>query len=128
MHRVHDLGLAEKLFILVGVGPLRSAKIAEWMRANVPGVHMPDEIVNCLKGAAKPAAEGKKLCVEIIQQVREIRGVRGVHVMAYRQEELVAEIIDEAGLLPRIDERDLGRGELAPQDSTLSYLHEVGLG
>jgi methylenetetrahydrofolate reductase (NADPH) len=71
------------------------------MRTHVPGVWIPDEIVNRLKGAQKQAAEGKKLCVEIIQQVREIPGVAGVHVMAYRQEELVVEIIEEAGLLPR---------------------------
>ena len=101
MAKVRDLGLDKKVFILVGVGPLRSAKTAEWMRTHVPGVWIPDEIVNRLKGAQKQAAEGKKLCVEIIQQVREIPGVAGVHVMAYRQEELVAEIIEEAGLLPR---------------------------
>ncbi len=107
MARVRDLGLDEKLYILVGVGPLRSAKAAEWMRQHVPGVHIPDEIITRLKGAAKQAVEGKQLCVEIIQQVREIPGVHGVHVMAYRQEELVAEIIHEAGLLPRVTERDL---------------------
>lgn len=107
MQRVRDLGLDEKLYILVGVGPLRSAKAAEWMRSNVPGVEIPEEIIARLKGAANQAAEGKNLCVEIIQQVREIPGVRGVHVMAYRQEELVAEIIQDAGLLPRVTERDL---------------------
>jgi methylenetetrahydrofolate reductase (NADPH) len=106
MARVRDLGLHEKLFILVGVGPLRSAKIAEWMRANVPGVHIPDGVVNRLKGAQKQIAEGRKLCIEIIQQVRDIPGVSGVHVMAYRQEELVAEIIEEAGLLPRHARRE----------------------
>ena len=90
MQRVRDLGLHEKLFILVGVGPLRSAKIADWMRGNVPGVHIPDEVVERLKGAKKQALEGKKLAVEIIQQVRAIPGVAGIHVMAYRQEELVA--------------------------------------
>jgi methylenetetrahydrofolate reductase (NADPH) len=107
MQRVRDLGLDEKLYILVGVGPLRSAKVAEWMRTNVPGVYIPDDIITRLKGAEKQAREGKKLCIEIIQQVREMPGVRGVHVMAYRQEELVAEIIEDAGLLPRVTERDL---------------------
>lgn len=109
MGRVHELGLDEKLYILVGVGPLRSANAAEWMRTNIPGVSIPDEIIRRLKGAEKQAREGKKLCIELIQQVREIPGVRGVHVMAYRQEELVAEIIDEAGLLPRVTEKDLVR-------------------
>lgn len=107
MQRVRDLGLDEKLYILVGVGPLRSAKVAEWMRANVPGVFIPDEVVERLRGAQKQTLEGKNLCIEIMQQVREMPGVSGVHVMAYRQEELVAEIIEDAGLLPRVTERDL---------------------
>jgi methylenetetrahydrofolate reductase (NADPH) len=103
MRSVRDLGLHEQVFILIGVGPLRSAKAALWMRNNVPGVIIPDEIITRLKGApkGKQKVEGKKICVEIIQQVREIEGVCGVHLMAYRQEELVAEIIEEAGLLPR---------------------------
>ena len=103
MATVCDLGLNDLVHILVGVGPLRSAKAAEWMRTFVPGVVIPDKVVERLKGAGKgkQQAEGKKICVEIIEQVREIDGVCGVHVMAYRQEELVAEIIEEAGLLPR---------------------------
>ncbi len=105
MARVRDLGLHEKVFILIGVGPLRSAKVAEWMRTHVPGVVIPDEVIQRLKSGQKD--EGKRLCVEIIQQVREINGVSGVHVMAYRQEELVAEIIEEAGLLPRRWQREV---------------------
>jgi methylenetetrahydrofolate reductase (NADPH) len=103
MARVRDLGLHEKVFILVGVGPLRSEKTAEFMRTKVPGVHIPDAIVERLRKTPKEQKreEGKRICIEIIQQVREIEGVSGVHVMAYRQEELVAEIIEEAGLLPR---------------------------
>jgi methylenetetrahydrofolate reductase (NADPH) len=103
MQGVRDLGVHERVFILVGVGPLRSAKAAEWMRSNVPGVVIPDEIVRRLNGVPPKAQreEGKRICVEIIQELREIDGVCGVHVMAYRQEELVAEIIHSAGLLPR---------------------------
>ena len=103
MARVRDLGLHEKAFILVGVGPLRSEKAAEYMRTQVPGVVIPDAIVDRLRKTPKQdkRAEGKRICIEIVQQVREIEGVAGVHVMAYRQEELVAEIIEEAGLLPR---------------------------
>lgn len=107
MRRVVDLGLAEKLYILVGVGPLRSAHAAEWMRTNVPGVYIPDEIIARLNRSENPKREGKNLCIELIQQAREIPGVKGVHVMAYRQEEVVAEIIDDAGLLPRVTEKDL---------------------
>jgi methylenetetrahydrofolate reductase (NADPH) len=103
MKRVCDLGLDKKVFILPGVGPLRSERAAEFMRTKVPGVFIPDEIVERLRKTpkAQKRVEGKRICVEIIQQVREIEGVAGVHVMAYRQEELVAEIIEEAGLLPR---------------------------
>ena len=103
MQKVCDLGLNEKVFILVGVGPLRSDRAAEFMRKNVPGVFIPDEIVGRLRQVPKKKRRsvGKQICVEIIQQVREIKGVAGVHVMAYRQEELVAEIVEDAGLLPR---------------------------
>jgi len=99
MARVTDLGLLDRVFILVGVGPLRSAKAALWMRTHVPGVHIPDPIVRRMAGAANPAQEGRKLCVELIQEIREIRGVAGVHVMAYRQEEAVAEVIVDSGVL-----------------------------
>ena len=103
MTAIRDLGLDKRVFILVGVGPLRSAKAGKWIRNNVPGVVIPDYIIRRLETLPqdKQREEGKRICVEIIQQLREISGVSGVHVMAYRQEELVAEIIEEAGLLPR---------------------------
>ncbi len=103
MQQVCEMGLHERAFILVGVGPLRSAKAAEWMRSHVPGVVIPDGVIKRLKGAPpeRQREEGKRICIEIIQEIKTINGVSGVHVMAYRQEELVAEIIQEAGLLPR---------------------------
>jgi methylenetetrahydrofolate reductase (NADPH) len=111
MSAMRDLGLHERAYILVGVGPLRSAKAAEWMRSHVPGVVIPDAVIQRLKGVPpdRQREEGKRICIEIIQQVREVEGVSGVHVMAYRQEELVAEIIEEAGLLPRRFISDLGQ-------------------
>jgi methylenetetrahydrofolate reductase (NADPH) len=103
MRAVRDLGLHERAFILVGVGPLRSARSADWMRTHVPGVVIPEELIRRM--AARPEArqleEGKQICLEIITQVREIEGVRGVHVMAYHDVELATEIIAKAGLLPR---------------------------
>lgn len=103
MQQVRDMGLDERVFILVGVGPLRSERAAEFMRTRVPGVVIPDAIVERLRKTpkSKKREEGKQICIEIIQQVKEIKGVAGVHVMAYKQEELVAEIIQEAGLLAR---------------------------
>ena len=99
MQGVRDKGLDEKVFIIVGVGPLASARAASWIRENVPGVHIPDSIINRLKGAEKQKMEGKKICIELMQKIREIKGVHGVHVMAYRQEESVAEIVDASGVL-----------------------------
>ncbi len=111
MRQVRDLGLHRQVYILVGVGPLRSVTAAEFMRTRVPGVYIPDEIVERLRKTPKgqQRAEGKQICVEIIQQVQEIEGVSGIHLMAYRQEELVAEIIQEAGLLPRTHPADQRR-------------------
>ncbi|MGD2144428.1 MAG: methylenetetrahydrofolate reductase [Anaerolineae bacterium] len=102
MQRVRDNGLHERAFVLVGVGPLRSEKAAEYMRTKVPGIWIPDEIVDRMAKTpqARKRGEGIQICVEIIQQIREIEGVHGVHVMAFRQEEAVAEIIERAGLLP----------------------------
>lgn len=99
MTKVRDMGLDQQCFFLVGVGPLPSARTARWMRANVPGVHVPDSVIARLEGAENQRAEGKRLCIDIIQEVREIPGVSGIHLMAYRQEELVAEIVHDSGVL-----------------------------
>src|SRR5579864_9447458 len=99
MTQVQDLGLLGKVFILVGVGPLRSAKTAEWMRTHVPGLHIPDAVVERLRGATDAAREGRELCIDLIHEIRSISGVSGIHLMAYRQEESVAEIIDRSGVL-----------------------------
>lgn len=103
MAQVRDMGLHEKVYILVGVGPLRSAKGAMWMRNNVPGVWIPDEIIDRLKKTPKQQqkAEGIRICEEIIEQVREIEGVSGIHLMAYRMEEVVPDILRNVGLYPR---------------------------
>ncbi len=99
MAKCRDLGLLEQVFILPGVGPMPSARTADWIRKNVPGVHIPDDIIKRLEGAKEPKKEGQKICVELIQQVREIEGVNGVHIMAYRQEEFVGEMVTAAGVL-----------------------------
>ena len=111
MNTVRSMGLHKRAYILVGVGPLRSAKAAEWMRSRVPGVVIPDEIIRRLSGVPsdQQRLEGKRICIEMIERVREVEGVSGVHVMAYRQEELVAEIIEESGLLPRRWISELGQ-------------------
>ena len=103
MREVRELELHDQVYYLVGVGPLRSDKAAEYMRTRVPGVHIPDAIVERLRKTPRDRQreEGKRICVEIIRQVRDIPGVAGVHIMAYKQQDLVQEIVEEAGLLPR---------------------------
>ncbi len=104
MARVCDLGLDKRAYILAGVGPLKSPRAAEFMRTRVPGVVIPDAIIERLEKTPRERwrEEGMQICVEIIQQLHEIEGVAGVHVMAYRQEQVVAEIIHHAGLFPRL--------------------------
>lgn len=114
MEEVRQLGLHEKVYILVGVGPLKGPGMARYMRDFVPGISMPDHIIDRMSKAAagipkeeKAArrdawrAEGIQVCIELIQQVREIEGVAGVHVMAIEWEEAVESIVKGAGLLPR---------------------------
>jgi methylenetetrahydrofolate reductase (NADPH) len=99
MQSVRDMGLQDKVFMIIGVGPLASARTAEWMRSNVPGVHIPDSVVDRLRGAQNPRAEGVQLCIDLIQEIREIEGVSGVHIMAYRQEHTVPDIVTRSGIL-----------------------------
>ncbi len=112
MRRVVDLGVHQQVHILAGVGPLKTPGAAKYMRDQVPGMDVPDEIVERMEAAgrgiddkkAKAAAlreEGIKICVELIQQMREIEGVAGVHIMAIEWEEAVHPIVERAGLLPR---------------------------
>jgi len=101
MKRIGDLGLHEKVYILAGVGPIRSLGAARYMASKVPGMDVPDEIVDRMKKTPKEkrAEEGIKVCIEIIQQVREIPGVRGAHIMAIEWEDAIPEIVEKAGLL-----------------------------
>jgi methylenetetrahydrofolate reductase (NADPH) len=103
MADVRDMNLHREVFILVGVGPLRSAKSAMWMQENVPGVYIPEFVIQRMSKTplSKQSDEGMKICIELIQQIREIEGIAGIHVMAYRQEDRVTELILKSGLLPR---------------------------
>ena len=122
MQQMEDLGLLGKAFFLIGVGPLRTAKAAEWMRTHVPGIHIPDSVVKRMAGAEKPAQEGRQICIDLIQEIRDIKGVSGVHVMAYRQEDSVADIIQKSGVLqgrvPWFPERDQQQQPPAKETTT----------
>lgn len=99
LQAIKDLGLSNKVFLLVGVGPMASARAAEYIRANVPGVRIPDHIIDRLKGATDQKAEGVKICVELIEEIKALDGVHGVHIMGYRMEHFVPEIVDRSGVL-----------------------------
>jgi methylenetetrahydrofolate reductase (NADPH) len=101
MKMVCELGLDKKVHILAGVIPIRSVGMARYMRDYVSGVSVPDEIVTRLEKAEKAKDEGVKIILEIIEQVKEIPGVHGIHIMAVGWEEIVPEIVRQAGLMPR---------------------------
>ena len=101
MQMVRDQGLDQKVFILAGIIPLKSAGAARYMRDEVAGVGMPDAVVKRMEGAKDAIEEGIKITMEIIQQVKEMPGVRGIHIMAVNWEEIVPRIVQEAGLMPR---------------------------
>ncbi len=122
MEKVRALGLHEQTYILAGVGPLKSPGMARYMKNNVPGLLVPDALIDRMTAAGAPWAdkskdeltkedkqarsaawrnEGIAICVELIQHIRQIEGVAGVHIMAIEWEEAVRPIADGAGLLPR---------------------------
>jgi len=103
MKQARDRGLHEKVYILAGVTPFKSAGMAKYMKNRVPGMDVPDEVVKRMSGVAKEKQpeEGIDICVESIQRLKEIDGVRGFHVMAIEWEEKVSEIVERSGLYPR---------------------------
>ena len=103
MKLIRERGLHEKVFILAGVTPLKSVGMAKYMKNRVPGMDVPDEIVKRMSGVAKEKQpeEGIKICVEAIQRLKQVEGVKGFHVMAIEWEERVPEIVERSGLYPR---------------------------
>ncbi|MGD2162712.1 MAG: methylenetetrahydrofolate reductase [Anaerolineales bacterium] len=122
MTKVRELGLHEQIFILAGVGPLKSPGMARYMKNNVPGLLVPDEIIERMTAAGEPWAhidkkdltkedkaarskawkqEGIQICIELIKELKQIEGVAGVHIMAIEWEQAVGPIVEGAGLYPR---------------------------
>ena len=122
MEKVRKLGLHEQTYILAGVGPLKSPGMANYMKNNVPGILIPDDMIKRMtqagatwagkskdeltkedKKARSQAwrAEGIHICIELVQQLQDIEGVAGVHIMAIEWEEAVKPIVEGAGLYPR---------------------------
>ena len=85
-----------KVLLIIGVVPLRSAKSAQWMKEKLFGTIIPDAFVARMDKAADPVAEGRRICIEVIEQMADIRGVSGVHVMAPNNDAAVPEVIAAA--------------------------------
>jgi methylenetetrahydrofolate reductase (NADPH) len=122
MEKVRALGAHRQVYILAGVGPLKSPAMARYMKKDVPGILVPDEVIERMERAGAPWAgkkadelskedkkarseawkkEGVQICIELIQALRQIEGVAGVHIMAIEWEEAVKPIVEGAGLFPR---------------------------
>ena len=124
MEKVRELGLHEQTYILAGIGPLKSPGMARYMRDQVPGLDVPntwvDRMTSATKGIDKEDKkarreawrhEGIKIAIELIQQLQQIEGVAGVHIMAIEWEEAVKPIVDGAGLHPRPEPAPLSTSE-----------------
>jgi len=101
--QANEMGLTEKVYILAGVTPMKSLGMARYMKNNVPGMDVPDELIKRLQGVekGKVAEEGIKIACEQIEEFKEMKGVAGVHLMAIEWEHRVPEIAERAGVLPR---------------------------
>jgi 5,10-methylenetetrahydrofolate reductase len=101
MEECRDRGLLDRTHVMGGIVPLKSAGAAKYMQKMVAGIYVPDEIVSRMKAAEKGKAEGRKIALELIEQLKTVQGNHGVHIMAIMWEKLVPSLVEEAGLLPR---------------------------
>ena len=96
MKIMEENGILEKTFFIIGLGPFASAKSAKWMNENLFGVDVPEQIIKRLEEAKDQKKESKKICLELIEEFRVIKGVNGIHLMGHNKEEVIAEIIKES--------------------------------
>ena len=96
MKVLDDVGILEKTFFIIGLGPFTSAKSAKWMNDNLFGVNVPEKIIKRLEQSKDEKEESKKICLELIHHFKEIKGVKGIHLMGHNKEEIIAEIIQES--------------------------------
>ena len=101
VRRAEDMGLTERTSILPGIIVPRSAGMLKYMNANVPGIEVPDEMIKRMKDAKDPKSEGIEITLELIDAVKKLSGIKGVHLQAIEAEELLPDVIKAAGLLPR---------------------------
>ena len=103
LHLAREEGLTEQVYIMAGVTPLKSKNMAVYMDKRVAGMDIPEDVIKRMGSVTKKdaAREGIEICLETIAELRELDGIRGIHIMAIEWEEIVGEIVEAAGLLPR---------------------------
>ena len=101
MDMVNELGLSQQAHILAGVIPMKSVGMARYMKSSVPGIIVPDEMMKRMEQAKSAKEEGVKLTLELVQQIKEIPGIHGIHIMAVGWEDIVPEVVEKCGLMPR---------------------------
>ena len=101
MDEVRSRGLDKKVHILAGVTPLKSLKMTERMRFHVPGVDIPDDIARRMENAEDPKEEGYRIALELIDEIKKIKGVHGLHITALFWEDIIPSLVRESDLLPR---------------------------
>lgn len=101
MELVVKEGLHEKVYILAGLTPVRSHRALTYMKNEVAGMSIPDELIERMKAAQEPKEEGIKICLEMIEKIKNIKGVSGIHLMPIGWESITPVILERAGLLPR---------------------------
>ena len=101
MDEIRSNGLDKKVHILAGVTPLKSLRMTERMKFHVPGVDIPDSIYNRMKNATDPKDEGYKISIELINEIKKINGVHGIHITALFWEDIVPSLVKETGFYPR---------------------------
>ena len=93
MIKLSELNITEKAYFIIGLGVIKSAKSARWMNQNLFGINIPEEIINRIEQSNNESREGVKVCVELIEKYKSIKGVSGVHLMGYKQEKEIASVI-----------------------------------
>lgn len=101
MDEVRSQGLDKKIHIIAGITPLKSIKMAERMKFFVPGVDIPDYLYQQIIKSSNPQQEGKNIAIELMQTIKKMKGVHGIHITALFWEEIIPRLICDSGLCHR---------------------------
>jgi methylenetetrahydrofolate reductase (NADPH) len=120
--RLHEAGVPDDFFFIIGIAPMRSGKSGRWMKKNLFGTIIPDEMIERMEKASDPIKEGQKICVEYMQQLAEVPGVAGVHIMAPNNDESIPEVISAFGRRQRAVRASTAASAPKPEAGQFAYL------